>query len=122
LSQSTTRTSPKGGVVASVAVMSKISLIAKLTCAEGANDDFEAALAAMIDASAEEAGLEIYSVHRQGDTNDYWFFELYTDHAAHEVHGKGDAMKAAMGAVGPFLAGRPEIMLLTPVAAKGLAI
>ncbi|MBT6443716.1 MAG: antibiotic biosynthesis monooxygenase, partial [Acidimicrobiaceae bacterium] len=39
--------------------MSKISLIAKLPCAEGQNEGFEAALADMITASNEEAGLEI---------------------------------------------------------------
>ena len=74
--------------------MSKISLIAKLPCAEGQNEGFEAALADMITASNEEAGLEIYSAHKGADNN-YWFFELYTDHAALEVHGKGDVMKIA---------------------------
>ena len=64
--------------------MSKISLIAKLPCAEGQNEGFEAALADMITASNEEAGLEIYSAHKGADNN-YWFFELYTDQAAIDV-------------------------------------
>lgn len=101
--------------------MSKVSLIAKLTCAEGKNEEFEAALAAMIEASNEESGLEIYSAHR-GDDNVYWFFELYADDEALAVHGKGDGMKAAMGAIGAFMGGRPEVMKLTPVVAKGMAL
>jgi quinol monooxygenase YgiN len=101
--------------------MSKISLIAKLPCAEGQNEGFEAALADMIEASNEEAGLEIYSAHR-GDDNNYWFFELYTDEAAKDVHGKGDAMKAAMRAIGAFMAGPPEVHVMTPVVAKGMDI
>lgn len=99
--------------------MAKISLIAKLPCAEGKNEEFEAALAAMIAASNEEAGLEIYSAHR-ADDNNYFFFELYTDQAALEVHGKGDGMKQAMRAIGAFMAGKPEVHKMTPVVAKGL--
>ena len=44
------------------------------------------------------------------------------DEAAKEVHGKGDRMKAAMGAFGGLLGARPEIVFMTPVAAKGLDI
>ena len=100
--------------------MAKISLIAKLTCAEGKNDEFEAALGDMIAASNEEAGLEIYSAHRINDTDEYVFFELYTDGDALAVHGKGDAMKPAMKAIGAFMAGPPEVNMMTPIVAKGL--
>jgi len=101
--------------------MSKISLIAKLPCAEGQNEGFEAALADLIAASNEEAGLEIYSAHR-GEDNTYWFFELYADQEALDVHGKGDTMKQAMRAMGAFMAGAPEVHKMTPVVAKGLDI
>lgn len=101
--------------------MSKISLIAKLPCAEGQNEGFEAALTDMIEASNEEAGLEIYSAHR-GSDNNYWFFELYSDQAAVDVHGKGDGMKKAMRAIGAFMAGAPEVHRMTPVVAKGIDI
>ena len=104
--------------------MSKISLIAKLTAAEGKADDVEAALHGMIAAAEEESGLEIYSAHRDSaDSSVFYFFELYTDQGALDVHGKGDGMKQAMGALGGgLLAGRPEVSLLSPVAAKGMAI
>lgn len=90
--------------------MSKHSLIAKLTCTEGKAEEFEAELATLIEASNEEAGLEIYSVHRDADD------------VAVAAHGKGDAMKQAMAATGAFLAAPPEIHRLTPVTAKGLDI
>ncbi len=99
--------------------MSKISLIAKLPCAEGQNEAFEAALGDLIAASNDEAGLEIYSAHK-GDDNHYWFFELYADEEALKVHGKSDAMKAAMRAMGAFMAGAPEVHKMTPVVAKGI--
>lgn len=101
--------------------MSKISLIAKLTCNEGADEDFEKALAGLIEASNEEAGLEIYSAHK-GDDNIYWFFELYSDSDALTVHGRGEAMRPAMKALGAYLSGAPEIMMLKPVVAKGMDI
>ncbi|MGH1489302.1 MAG: putative quinol monooxygenase [Acidimicrobiales bacterium] len=103
--------------------MSKISLIAKLTAAEGKADELKAALSAMIVAAEEEAGLEVYSVHADNeDANVFYFFELYTDQAALDVHGKGDGMKAAMGALKGLLGGRPDVTMLTPVAAKGLSL
>ena len=103
--------------------MSKISLIAKLTAADGKAGELEAALQAMISAADEEPGLEIYSVHRDtGDAAVFYFFELYADKDALDVHGKGDGMAAAMGGLKGLLAGRPEVTMLSPVAAKGLAL
>lgn len=100
--------------------MTKLSLTATLTCQDGKTDDFEAALAALIEASEEEPGLEIYSAHRVPDTNDYVFFELYTNEDAFAVHGKGPEMRAAMKAVGALLAAAPDITMLAPVVAKGM--
>lgn len=103
--------------------MPKISLIAKLTVAEGKGPELEARLADLIAAAGEEDGLEVYSAHKDAQDDDvYWFFELYRDAEALEVHGKGEAMRPAMKALGGLLAGRPEVTMLSPVAAKGLAI
>lgn len=103
--------------------MSKISLIAKLTAAEGKADELRSAFGAMITAAEEETGLEIYSVHADSaDSNVFYFFELYSDQAALDVHGKGDGMKAAMGALGGLLGGRPEVTMMSPVVAKGLDV
>lgn len=103
--------------------MSKISIIAKLTAIDGKQGDLETALAALCTAADEETGLEIYSAHKDSkDDTVYWFFELYSGDDAWAAHGKGDSMKAAMGAFGGLLAGAPEMHILSPVAAKGLDI
>jgi len=101
--------------------MSKISAIATLTAAEGKVDELTAGLEALIEAADEEAGLEIYSLHKDPqDPNTLYFFELYTDAEALTVHGKGEKMRAAMGALAGLLAGRPDVKSLVPIAAKGL--
>jgi quinol monooxygenase YgiN len=101
--------------------MSKISLIAKLTAVEGKQSEFEAALRDLIEAADEEEGLDVYSVHRSDDEPGvYYFFELYRDQDAKDVHGRGERMRAAMGSLGGLLAGRPELTVLSPVAAKGI--
>ena len=103
--------------------MSKISLIAKLTAAEGKGAELEAVLGEVVTAAEEEAGLEIYSAHKDSANEGvYYFFELYTDGDALGVHGKGDAMKAAMGKFAGLLGGRPEITMMSPVVAKGMDI
>ncbi len=103
--------------------MSKISLIAKLTAADGKGPELEAALASLIAAAEEEAGLEVYSAHAdRANPGVYYFFEMYADGDALAIHGKGDAMKSAMGALGGLLGGRPEVTLLEPVVAKGLSL
>jgi quinol monooxygenase YgiN len=103
--------------------MSKISVIAKLTALEGKEDELEDALRGVVEAADEEPGLEIYSAHRADDEPGvYWFFELYADDDAKSTHGKGEGMRAAMGAFGGLLAGRPEVIRMTPLSAKGLAL
>jgi quinol monooxygenase YgiN len=103
--------------------MSKITVLAKLTAAEGKAAELESALAGLIAAADEEDGLEVYSAHAVADEpGSYWFFEMYRDADALAVHGRGDAMRAAMGAVGHCLAGRPEVIRMAPVVAKGLTV
>ena len=103
--------------------MSKLSLIAKWDAADGKADELESAIRGVIDAAAEEDGLEVYSAHRvDGETDTYYFFEVYRDQAAWDVHGKGDRMRDAMGAFAGLLAGAPEITVMSPVAAKGIAV
>ena len=103
--------------------MSKISLIAKLTAVEGKSEELEAALHAVVEAAAEEDGLEVYSAHHvDGEPGTYYFFEVYRDQAAWDVHGKGERMREAMGGFAGLLTGRPEITVMSPVAAKGIAV
>ena len=107
-----------------LAAMSKVSLIAKLTAVEGKSDALEEAIRGVVVAADEEDGLEVYSAHAvDGEPGSFYFFELYRDASAHDdAHGRGERMRAAMGAFRGLLAGRPETILMTPVAAKGLDI
>jgi quinol monooxygenase YgiN len=103
--------------------MSKISLIAKLTAAEGKTAELSEAITAVVAAGDEEDGLEVYSAHAPDDEPGvFYFFEIYRDDEAMAVHGKGERMGAAMGAFAGLLGGRPEIIKMTPIAAKGLDI
>ena len=103
--------------------MSKLSVIAKLTATDGKESELEAALASLVTAADAEDGLEVYSAHAANDEPGvFYFFEIYRDADALAVHGKTDGMRAAMGAVGALLAGRPEVIGMRPVAAKGLAV
>ena len=103
--------------------MSKISLIAKLTAVDGKAEELEAAMRVVIEAADEEDGLEVYSAHRvDGEPGAYYFFEIYRDQAAWDAHGKGDRMRDAMAGFAGLLAGRPELTVMAPVAAKGLDV
>ncbi len=99
--------------------MSKVSMIGSFTCQDGKADEMEKVLAAMVDAASSEPGVEIYSYHR-GEENTYWFFALMTDQESMRSHGESEAMRAAMSAFGPLVAGPPQMTVTTPVAALGL--
>ena len=101
--------------------MSKIAVIAKLTAKEGKRDEVIAVMTEMVGAVNAEAGTEIYALHTQADDEvTIWFYELYTDGDALTAHGSSEAMAASGPKLKGLLAGRPEIIKLTPVAAKGV--
>lgn len=101
--------------------MSKCTIIAKLSAAEGKADELKAALLALIEAVEEEPGCEIYSLHADPNAEGvFHFFELYSDEQALTAHGKGEKMSVAMGALGGLLGDAPEIYFLDPIAAYGI--
>ncbi len=109
---------------AKVPRMSKLALIAKLTCQDGKRDEFVAIARTMIEyVQASEPGTEVYSLHTDDkDPNVAWFYELYTDGDALKTHG-GSEMMAKIGAqFATVLAGRAELFRLTPVAGKGIEL
>lgn len=104
--------------------MAKISVIAKLTTKPGARpqvlEGFEAFVAETV---AAEEGTEIYSLHL--DPNDetvLWVVELYADQAALDAHMTSAGFMALLGAVGDHMGAAPEMHILSPTAAKGLAL
>ena len=107
-----------------VAAMSKPAVIAKLTAQDGKREELVAAFGRMIDhVTANEPGTEVYVLHTDNaDPNVAWFYELYTDQAALGAHSTSDTMKSVGRELAPLMAGRPEIIVLTPAAGKGLAL
>ncbi|MFQ5517999.1 MAG: putative quinol monooxygenase [Acidimicrobiia bacterium] len=101
--------------------MSKVSVMGTLTCEDGKAAEMEGVLAAMVEAASGEPGVEIYSYHR-GEENTFWFFALMADEESMQNHGRSEAMRAAMSAFGPLVAGPPQMTVTTPVAAFGLDI
>jgi len=103
--------------------MPRIGVIAKLTAAEGRRDDLVEAFQAMFPAVDKEEGTELYVLHESMEERDViYFYELYADEAALGAHATSDTMKEVGGTLRDLLAGRPEIIRLEPVRAKGIAL
>ena len=103
--------------------MPKVAVLAKMTAKEGQGQALIEAMSAMLPAVGGEPGTEIYSLHADAANGDVvWVYEMYTDKEALGAHSGSEAMKALGPTLGPLLAGRPEINLLNPMAAKGLAL
>ncbi len=101
--------------------MSNVIVLAKITAQEGTRDDLIAGMAPMMEHVETEPGTLQYILSTDAnDDNVVWMYEVYADQASFEAHGGSDAMKALGAAIGPFLAGRPELIFLTPVRGKGL--
>lgn len=101
--------------------ITQIAVLAKLTCQAGMADEVVAGLQPMLDHVQTEPGTLRYVVHRDsGDADVLWFYELYADQAGFEAHGSSSAMKDLGHALAGKLAGRPELIFLTPVGGKGL--
>ena len=96
-----------------VAGMCVISEIKRRSPSKG---DLQAAL----DTAQGEAGTEAYILHEDAsDANLLWMYEMYTNQDALTVHMGSDAFKALGPAISPFLAGRPELIFVTPIGGKG---
>jgi quinol monooxygenase YgiN len=65
---------------------------------------------------ANEPGCLAYQLTRsRGEPGTYKVLELYASEEALKAHGGSDYFKAAGAAMGPFMAGRPEIEYLDAV-------
>jgi len=104
--------------------MTKPAIIAKLTTKDGMRDELVAAFGRMIDhVKADEPGTEVYVLHADdADANVVWFYEVYADEASLASHGTSDMMRSVGKDLAPLMAGRPEIIRLTPRVGKGLGL
>ena len=101
--------------------MEKVSVVAKVVAAAGRDGDVRQRLVDAVAAVEAEAGTEVYSVHQDAqDLSVFWMFELYSGGEAVDIHRHGDPMRGLVADLVPLIAGRGEIHVLAPVAAKGL--
>jgi quinol monooxygenase YgiN len=101
--------------------MTQIAVLAKLTCQPGMADEVATGLAPMLAHVENEPGTLRYVLHRDSGNDDVlWFYEVYADQAGFDAHGSSSAMKELGHALAGKLAGRPELIFLTPLGGKGL--
>jgi quinol monooxygenase YgiN len=98
----------------------KVAILARITVRPDAVEEAEPVLRGLVDATAGEDGTVLYALHREGDTGSFWFYELYADASALDVHGKSPALAEAFGTLGTLLAEPPELHMLSPLQAKNL--
>lgn len=104
----------------SVAAMSQIAYVVKLTTAEGKREEALAALGKLVVATEDEPGTLEYRMHTEAnDPNVIWFYELYADKAAFETHIGSPTMAEVMGSLGGLLDGPADMRQLEIVRAKG---
>ena len=100
--------------------MSHVGVIAKLTALTGKREELTAALRQAVLNTEDEPGTLQYILLADTKQEDVlWFYELYADQDALQVHMSTDGFKALGAAIGPFLASRPELNMVEPVVGTG---
>jgi len=93
-----------------------LGVIATLRIKPGANREFEAAMAKLQEAvRANEPGNKLYALHKTDDPTVYVMLERYVDQAAVEAHRASAHFKTLGAALGPHMAGRPEVKVMEEV-------
>lgn len=103
--------------------MSKVAVIAKLTAAEGKRDELVEALRALVKGTEDEPGTLAYILntdHAEADV--VWFYELYESQDALDIHSSSETMKTVGRQLAGLVAGRPELHVLSPIAATGIEV
>ena len=91
-------------------------IVATIKVKEGMAKDFEAAAMKLVSAVNEnEPDWLLYLLYRTDDDHTYIFMERYKDEAATEFHRNSDHFKKLGAAMGPFMAGRPEVIRMEEV-------
>jgi len=92
-----------------------IGVVATLKIKEGKGADFEAVANQLVEkVNANEEGVIYYDLYKQDDTT-YLFLEKYKDQAALDIHRKTDYYKSLGAQLGAFMAGAPDIKVLSAV-------
>ena len=92
-------------------------IVATIKVKEGMAKDFEeAAMKLVVAVNENEPDCLLYQLYRTGDKHTYVFMERYKDEAATEFHRNSDHFKTLGAAMGPFMAGRPDVVRMEEVA------
>lgn len=103
--------------------MSKLAVIAKLTCQEGKRDELVRAMADYHPQVESEDGTLVYAVHEdKGDDAVVWVYEIYEEQGDLDAHMGSDAFKSLGASLGGLLAAPPDIMMMTPTHGKGVPV
>ena len=99
----------------------KVAVLAKIPAQPGKRDELVKALQAAIDNANTEADTLLYILHVDDkDPDTVYFYELYTNQDALELHGSSDRFKEIGKSLRDLAGGRPELTVLRPVIGKGL--
>lgn len=101
--------------------MSQVAVIVKLKIKEGQRDAMTIAVMPGIETAKAESGTNIYVFHHDAtDANVVWFYELYENQDAANLHMGSDAFKNWSKSLAHFVDGAPEFSFITPIGGKGI--
>ncbi|HBQ51798.1 MAG TPA: hypothetical protein DD711_02770 [Acidimicrobium sp.] len=96
-------------------------MVVKLKIKEGQRDAMTDAVKPGIETAKGEVGTRFYAFHHDAvDVNTVWFYELYADQDAANLHMGSEAFKTWSKTLAPFVDGAPEFSFLTPIGGKGI--
>lgn len=93
-----------------------LAVVATLKVKPGSEAEFESVAQEMVAAvKANEPGCVLYILTRSAEPQTYVILERYVDQAANDAHVASAHFREIGPRMGPFMAGRPEILRLTEV-------
>jgi quinol monooxygenase YgiN len=104
--------------------MSKLAMLIKTKTQPGQRDAVRALYEKMLaPRAAENKGQElvVFSYDPQ-DADVFYLFEIYSSKETLELSSQAPWFWEYMGAAGPLLDGQPEVVMLSPVWGKGVAV
>ena len=91
-------------------------IVATIKVKDGMADDFVGAAMNLVEAvNANEPDCLLYQLYRTDDAHTFVFMERYKDAAAPEFHRNSDHFKTLAAAMGPFMAGRPDVQRMEEI-------
>ena len=92
-----------------------VVVVASMTVKPESVDTVREILTTAVREVHDEPGCQLYSLHQSGET--FVFVEQWADEDALKTHSTAPAIGKMFSAAGEYLAGAPDIKMLTPVVA-----